>query len=208
MGSAKAWYFTALGVVALSLSSSTGRCLFDQVSSAVDQFRAKTMPYIAMLEMTVGHPRNNSPAQQSTSRWQETAARATEEQACAEAAAARVDAAKARFEAEQAARAEAVADLQDAVHRRVLAIPDSAWSKMISVPEQSVLMKRAMLANRAMISAKAWKTSAKFSMHHVTITPGQVVIEGPNGVVVAPRNDDINIPAFPPRPTEDLADPI
>lgn len=59
MGSAKAWYFAALGVVALSFSSSTGRGLFDQASRAVDQFRVKTMPYVAMLEMTLGHPQNS-----------------------------------------------------------------------------------------------------------------------------------------------------
>src|SRR5581483_11427687 len=110
MGSAKAWYFTALGVVALSLGSSTGRCVFDQVSGAVDQFRAKTMPYVAMLEMTIGHSRNSTPAQHTSARLQETAAQLGAEQACAEAAIARVEAAKARLEAERATRAEEKSD--------------------------------------------------------------------------------------------------
>jgi len=208
MGSAKAWYFTALGVVALSLGSSTGRCVFDQVSGAVDQFRAKTMPYVAMLEMTIGHSRNSTPAQHTSARLQETAAQLGAEQACAEAAIARVEAAKARLEAERATRAEMVAGLQDAVHPRILSVPDNTWSNMISVADQSVLMKRAMLANRAVISAKAWKAGTKLSVPHVRITPNQVIVEGPNGMVVAPRHQDISIPSFPPRPTEELTDPI
>ena len=39
MASAKAWYFAALGIVALSFGSSNGRCVFDKAANAVEQWK-------------------------------------------------------------------------------------------------------------------------------------------------------------------------
>ena len=199
MASAKVWYFAALGIVALSFSSSAGRCLFDRASNAVDQFRAKTIPYVAMLEMTLGQPQNSPQVQASAARIQETVAQVEAQKACAEASMARMQAMKDRLEAHRAAMRDQLVEDED------FATPDGAWSKVASLPENMVATKKLVIANRALAKVQAWKESGKFVAPHVKFTPNQIVIEGPQGVVVAPRG---NATSFPARAMEQMEDPI
>ncbi len=209
MGSAKAWYFTALGVVALSFGSSSGRCLFDKASVAIDQFRAKTMPYVAMLQMTLGQPQNSPQVQETMARVQETVAQVEEQKACAEARVARIQAMRDRLEAQRVARQNALANQAQAIQDQVMTIPVSTWSKFSSLPDQTLMANKVVLANHALARVQAWNARKNFSAPHVTVTPNQVMIEDPQGVVVAPRpNLDINVPSFPSRPVEQLNDPI
>ena len=209
MGSAKAWYFAALGVVALSVGSSTGRGLFDKATSAVDQFRARTIPFVAMLEMTLRNPQSTPQVQQTMARVQEAAAQVQAQRACAEATAARIQALKGRIEARQAAQEEAAADQFDSMEAQFDVVPNVAWSKLATLPDQTLIAKKAVLANRALARVYARQVSRKFPAPNVTLTPNQVIIEGPNGVVVAPRPKiDGNIPVFPARPTDEATDPI
>lgn len=208
MGSAKAWYFTALGVVALSFGSSMGRGVFDRATRAVDQFRAKTMPYIAMLEMTLRDPHNTPQVQETMARVQETAAQVEEQRACAEAMMARIQAMKARIEAQRAARQQAATDQADTMQDRDVAA-DEDWTQFVSLPAQAMVAKKAILANHALARVQSWKAGGKFHAPRVTLTPSQVIVEGPQGMVVAPRPKvDVNIPSFPERPTSDMSDPI
>jgi hypothetical protein len=209
MGSAKAWYFAALGVVALSLGSSTGHGLFDKANSVVDQFRAKTMPYVAMLEMTLRQPRNTPQAQETMARVQETAAQIQAQKACAEATVARIQAMKARIEVQRNAHLQAAMDHAEMMQDQVMA-PDAGWAQLSSFPEQAVLAKKAVLANHALARVQAWKASGRFTAPRVTLTPSQVVVEGPNGMIVAPRpRVDVNTPSFPQHRTSDeMGDPI
>jgi hypothetical protein len=199
MVSAKAWYFAALGVVALSISSSTGRCLFDQASNAVDQFRAKTMPYIAMLEMTLGHPQNSPQVQATAARVEATVAEVEAQKACTEASMARMQARKDRMEARRAAMRDRLVEDED------FAVPDEAWSKVASLPENIVASRKVAIANHALARVQAWKESGRFIAPRVQFTPNQIVIEGPQGTVVAPRG---NATSFPARAMEQMVDPI
>jgi hypothetical protein len=209
MGSAKAWYFAALGVVALSLGSSTDHGLFDKANSVVDQFRAKTMPYVAMLEMTLRQPRNTPQAQETMARVQEAAAQIQAQKACAEATVARIQAMKARIEVQRNAHLQAAMDHAEMMQDQVMA-PDAGWAQLSSFPEQAVLAKKAVLANHALARVQAWKASGRFTAPRVTLTPSQVVVEGPNGMIVAPRpRVDVNTPSFPQHRTSDeMGDPI
>src|SRR5262249_38145725 len=207
MGSAKAWYFTALGVVALPFGSSMGRGAFDRATRAVDQFRAKTMPYIAMLEMTLRDPHNTPQVPETMARVQETAAQVEEQRACAEAMMARVQAMKARIEAQRAARQQAATDQADTMRDQDGAA-DEDWT-FASLRAQAMVAQKAILANHALARVQSWKASGKFHAPRVTLTPSQVIVEGPQGMVVAPRPKvDGNIPSFPERPTSDMSDPI
>jgi hypothetical protein len=210
MGSAKAWYFAALGVVALSLGSSTGHGLFDKATSVVDQFRAKTMPYVAMLEMTLRQPQNTPQVQETMARVQETAAQVQAQKACAEATVARIQAMKARIEAQRNAHLQAAMDHAEMMQDQVMTVPDADWAQLSSFPEQAAIAKKAVLANHALARVQAWKASGRFTAPRVTLTPRQVIVEGPHGMIVAPRSKvDVNIPSFPERPTSDeMADPI
>jgi hypothetical protein len=209
MGTAKAWYFAALGVVALSFSSSSGRCVFDKASAAIDQFRAKTLPYVAMLEMTLGGPQHSPQVHETMARVQETVAQIEEQKACTEARIARIQAMRDRLEAQRVARQNAMANQVQAIQDQVVTIPDSTWSKFSSLPDQTLIANQAVLTNRALARVQAWNAKRNFPAPHVTVTPNQVVIEGPRGMVVAPRpNLDINVPSFPARPTEQMDDPI
>lgn len=209
MGSAKAWYFAALGVVALSFGSSAGRGMFDKATNAVDQFRAKTMPYIAMLEMTLRHPQNTPQVHETMAHVQEAAAEVQAQKACAEASVARLQAMKARMDAARVAREQAMANQENSIQDQVMDVPDAAWSQLSSIPEQAVFAKKAVVANRALERVQDWRANWKFSAPHVRVTPNQVVIEGPHGMIVAPRSKtEFNVPSFPPRPTEEMTDPI
>jgi hypothetical protein len=210
MGSAKAWYFAALGVVALSLGSSTGHGLFDKANSVVDQFRAKTMPYVAMLEMTLRQPQNTRQVQETMARVQETAAHIQAQKACTEATVARIQAMKERVEARRAAHWQADMDHAEMMQDQVMAVPDADWAQLSSFPEQAVIAKKAVLANHVLARVQAWKATGKFTAPRVTLTRSQVIVEGPHGMIVAPRPKvEVNVPSFPERPTSDeMADPI
>jgi hypothetical protein len=210
MGSAKAWYFAALGVVALSLGSSTGHGLFDKATSAVDQFRAKTMPYVALLEMTLRQPQNTAQVQETMARVEETAAQVQAQKACAEATVARIQALKERVEARRAAHQQADMDHAEMMQDQVMAVPDADWAQLSSFPEHAVIAKKAVLANHALARVQAWRTTGKFTAPRVTLTSRQVIVAGPHGMIVAPRPKvDVNIPSFPECPTSDeMADPI
>src|SRR6185369_15480821 len=161
MVSAKAWYFAGLGVVALSFGSSTGRCVFDQASKAVDQFRAKTMPYVAMLEMTLGHPQNSPQVQATATRIQGTVAEMEAQRACAEASMARMQGMKDRMEAHRA-------DMQDRmVEDEEFAVGDEAWSKLATFPKNIVDTTNTLVANHSLAKVKAWRESRKFIAPHV-----------------------------------------
>jgi hypothetical protein len=207
MGTAKAWYFAALGVVALSFGSSTGRCLFGKASNAIDQFRARTVPYVAMLEMTLGHPQNTPQVQATVARVQETVARVEAQKACAQARMARIQAMRDRMEARRAAQLDAAADQDQDVLDETMAVSDRDWSKMASLPGRTVAVRKALIANRSLASVQAWKQSQKFMAPYVRFTPNQIVIEGPHGIVVAPRGN-LNAPSFPVRAMEQMDDPI
>jgi ATP-dependent Clp protease ATP-binding subunit ClpA len=210
MGSAKAWYFAALGVVALSLGSSTGHGLFDKANSVVDQFRAKTMPYVAMLEITLRQPQNTRQVQETMARVQETAAHIQAQKACTEATVARIQAMKARIEAQRYAHLQAAMDHAETMQDQVTAVPDADWAQLSSFPEQAVIAKNAVLANHVLARVQAWKATGKFTAPRVTLTRSQVIVEGPRGMIVAPRPKvEVNVPSFPERPTSDeMADPI
>jgi len=93
---AKAWYWTGLGVLILSVgSSSTGRCWMEKASEVVDQLRAKTVPYMAM---AMGR------TQAGLGHMQAAQAHFEEQQARLQAAQARIEAEHARLEALAARR--------------------------------------------------------------------------------------------------------
>jgi hypothetical protein len=210
MGSAKAWYFAALGVVALSFGSFTGHGLFDRATSVVDQFRARTRPYVAMLEMTLRQPQNAPQVQETMARVQETAAQIQAQRACAEATVARIQAMKARMEAQRNARQQAAIEQAEMMQDQVMTVPDAGWAQFSSFPGQAVIAKKAMRANHALARVQAWKANEKFGAPRVSLTPSQVIVDGPNGMIVAPRTKvDVSIPSFPEPPTSDeMSDPI
>lgn len=97
---AKAWYWSGLGLLAISLiSSNTGRCWMDQASALVGQVRTRAVPYVAMVEVALGRTDSGFMHMQSA------AARVEAQRARMEAAQARLQAAQARLEA-AAARGE------------------------------------------------------------------------------------------------------
>lgn len=91
---AKAWYWTGLGVLALSLTSSlTGPCWSEKASGISDQLRARFLPYLAMTEIAMGRTEAGIDHMQSArARIEERAARLV-------AAQAEIDAHRARLEA-------------------------------------------------------------------------------------------------------------
>lgn len=206
MASAKAWYFAALGIVALSFGSSNGRCVFDKAANAVEQFRARTIPYVAMLEMTLGGSQNAPQVQATVARVQDTVAQVEAERACA-ASMARIQAMKVRMEAHRAAQLDAAADVDEELADEAMIVPDQALSKLASLPTRTMAARNVAIANRALARVQAWKESGKFIAPHVRITPERIVIEGPQGMVVAPRGN-VNAPSFPARAMEEMDDPI
>jgi hypothetical protein len=122
---AKAWYWTGLGVLALSLASSgAGRCLMDKASGAIDQLRAKTVPYMAMAEMAMGRTQAGLGHMQSA-------------RARIEAQEARLQAAQARIEADRA-RVEALAVQREFKRMNVLADYPGMFDSDVEVPGVSV----------------------------------------------------------------------
>ena len=104
----KAWYWTGLGLLVLSIGSSgTGRCWLEKASGTVSDLRAKTGPYMAMAEMAMGR------TQAGIGHMQAARAHFEEQQARLQAAQARIDAERARLEA--------VAARQEFRHMNVLA---------------------------------------------------------------------------------------
>ncbi|HEX6503268.1 MAG TPA: hypothetical protein VF011_08470 [Terriglobales bacterium] len=96
---AKAWYWTGLGVMVLSIGSSgMGRCWMGKASGVIDQFRAKAVPYVAMVEMAMGH------TESGLGHMQAAKARVEEQEARLQAAQARIDAQRARLQAVAAKR--------------------------------------------------------------------------------------------------------
>lgn len=88
MASAKALYWIALGVLAVSFASSDmGRNVACQASTAVDRLVSRTMPYLGAVEMALGR------TQAGFGHLQANAARAQAEQA-------RMQATQARLQAE------------------------------------------------------------------------------------------------------------
>lgn len=122
MASVKAWYWIGLGVLALSVgSSSLGRCWMEKASAAIDQLQVRTMPYVAMAEMALGH------TQAGYARVQ--------------ASAARVEAHRAELEAMQAemqARLQAqMARQEERVRERV------SWAQHANFQNRSVFVDQA-----------------------------------------------------------------
>ena len=118
---AKAWYWTGLGVLALSMASSgTGRLWMEKVSGMTDQLRAKALPYVAMTEMALGRTQAGIDHMQSA-------------RACIEEQAARVEAAQAEIEAHRA-RLEALSARRKFRHMNVLADYSDMSGGVIEVP--------------------------------------------------------------------------
>jgi hypothetical protein len=85
---------------------------------------------------------------------------------------------------------------------------DEDWTQFVSLPAQAMVGKKRILANHALARVQAWKAGT-FHAPGVTLTPNQVIVEGPQGRVVAPLpRVDVNVPSFPERPTSDMNDPI
>ena len=118
----KAWYWTGLGVLILSMGTSgTGRCWMEKASGVIDQLRTKTVPYMAMTEMAMGR------TQSGLGHMQAARAHFEEQQA-------RLEAAQARIEAERA-RLEALAAAQEQVrHMNVLANYPAVSDMVVEVP--------------------------------------------------------------------------
>jgi hypothetical protein len=120
----KAWYWTGLGVLAISLaSSSAGRCWMNYATGLVQQVRAHAMPYVAMTEIALGH------TEAGFGDLQSAAAQINAQRA-------RLEAAQARVQAEQA-RLEAAAAQQAMQRASVLAAYSSVGSRVVT-PEVSV----------------------------------------------------------------------
>lgn len=202
MGSAKAWYFAALGVAALSLSSSGGRCLFDQASGAAAQFRAKTLPYVAMLEMTLNRPQNSPQVQATAARVQEKVAQVEAQRACAEATMARIQAMKDRMQARAGRQA---ADWDEAAADDTFVIADHDWARVTAT--DAVVARQVAVANRALARVQEWKDSGKFIAPYVRFTPNRIVVEGPQRVIVAPGGNVHGRP-IPARVVDPIQDPI
>ncbi len=128
----KAWYWTGLGVLILSVGSSgIGRCWMETASGVIGQLRAKTLPYMAMAEMATGH------TQAGLSHMQAAQARV-------EAQAARLQIAQARIEADRA-RLEALAAAQSVKHLNILANYSGMGNFDIETPGVSVTQDRVVL---------------------------------------------------------------
>jgi hypothetical protein len=132
---AKAWYWTGLGVLILSVgSSSTGRCWIEKASGVIDQLRAKTVPYMAMAEMAMGRTRAG------LGHMQAAQAHFEEQQA-------RLQAAQARIEAERA-RLEALAARRQFQQMNVLTNYSGTSDFDIEVPGVSVTENRVVVRGR------------------------------------------------------------
>lgn len=95
----KAWYWTGLGILAISFaSSSNGRCLMNYASGLIQQVRTHAVPYIGMAEIALGR------TDAGFSHMQSVAVRVDAQQARLEAAQARLQAAQAELEAAAATR--------------------------------------------------------------------------------------------------------
>ena len=112
---------------------------------------------------------------------------------------ARMQAMKDRMEAHRAAMQDRMVEDED------FAVGDEAWSKLATLPKNIVDTRNVVIANHALARVKAWKESGKFIAPHVKFTPNQIVIESPQGIVVAPRG---NGASFPARTMERMEDPI
>lgn len=129
---AKAWYWTGLGVLILSIgSSSTGHCWMEKASGVIDQLRAKTAPYLAMAEMATGH------TQAGLGHMQAARADFEEQQA-------RLQAAQERIEANRA-RIQALAAQQQFRHMNRLANYPGMGDFDVEVPGVSVTQDRVVV---------------------------------------------------------------
>ena len=91
---AKAWYWTGIAVLALSLTSSlTGPCWTEKLSGISDQLRTQFLPYLAMTEIAMGR------TQAGVDHMQSARTRIDERRAELAAAQAEIEAHRARFEA-------------------------------------------------------------------------------------------------------------
>ena len=132
---AKAWYWTGLGVLILSIgTSSTGRCWMEKASGVIDQLRATTLPYMAMAEMAMGR------TQAGISHMQISRAHFAEQQA-------RLEATQARLEA-QRARLVALAERQQFRQMRVLANYPGMSNFDVEVPGVSINQDRVVVRGR------------------------------------------------------------
>jgi hypothetical protein len=121
----KAWYWTGLGLLAISIGSSgAGRCWMGKASEVVDHLRATGVPYMAMTEMAIGR------TQAGMGHMQAATARI-------EAQRARLNAAQGRIEANRA-RLEAVAAQRQFEPARMLANYVRVPNDSIEVPDVSV----------------------------------------------------------------------
>ena len=162
--STKAWYWTGLGVLILSVgTSSTGRCWMEKASGVIDQLRAKTVPYMAMMEMAMGRTQAGIGHMQAS-------------RAHFEAQQARLEAAQARMEA-QRARLEALAERQQFRHLRVLANYPAISNFDVEVPGVSVTQDSVVVRGRHGIVACP---RARVSVPNVEISTPEVQVPSPH----------------------------
>jgi hypothetical protein len=96
---AKAWYWTALTLLATSFASSgTGKCLLGSASKAFDELHLRAMPSVAVLEMALGR------TQAGYSHMESAMAQVEAQRARMQAQQARMQAVQARLEAAAAVR--------------------------------------------------------------------------------------------------------
>ncbi|HET7206332.1 MAG TPA: hypothetical protein VFI95_07105 [Terriglobales bacterium] len=96
---AKAWYWTALTLLAASFASSgTGKCLLGSASRAFDQLHLRAMPSVAVLEMALGR------TQAGYSHMESAMAQVDAQRARMQAQQARMQAVQAQLEAAAAIR--------------------------------------------------------------------------------------------------------
>jgi hypothetical protein len=129
---AKAWYWTGLGVLIISMGSSgTGRCWVEKASGVIDQLRAKTVPYMAIAEMAMGH------TQAGIGHMQAARAHFEDQQARLQAAQARIDAERAHLQALVARK--------EFRHMNVLATYPEMSKFEVEVPGVSVTQDRVVV---------------------------------------------------------------
>ena len=180
MASVKAWYWIGLGVLALSVgSSSLGRCWMEKASGAIDQLQVRTMPYVAMAEMALGH------TQAGYARVQASAARV-------EAHRAELEAMQARLQAEMQARLQAqMARQEERVRERV------SWAQ------------RANFQNRGVFVDQSTFPGDDFQVPDVRITSDSVSVNGRRHSVVCPRTRiKMVMPDTPSPAISTVEDPI
>ncbi len=154
---AKAWYWTGLGVLILSIvSSGTGRCWMGKACAVIDQLRAKTLPYMAMAEMAMGRTQAGLGHMQAA-------------QARMEVEAVRLQATQARLEADRA-RLEALAEAQRVKRMDVLANYPGMTNFDIEVPGVSVTQDRVIVrAQHGLVCPRTQMKVPVVSAPHVAV---------------------------------------